>query len=276
MASNANNEKYDFVETPSDKYYCPVTFELLTDPRQTSECCGNRLSGAAAEQLEAEGKPCPLCKKAPLKTTMDLCFKREVMELKVYCSKKSAGCEWKGELGELECHLKLKSVEGKCRFVDVQCPLECGKRIQRRHLQDHQSDKCEKRPFNCKYCDYKATYEKVVHNHWPKCERYPEVCPNKCSDEVIERQFLQRHLDEKCQLQEIQCKYSPAGCQAKMTREAMKAHLETKMDEHVIMVLSGKFTKLESKIKYLILALTLIVAVATIQKTLSYLLLLKI
>ena len=147
MASNANNEEYDFVETPSDKYYCPVTFELLTDPRQTSECCGNRLSGAAAEQLEAEGKPCPLCKKAPLKTTMDLCFKREVMELKVYCSKKSADCEWKGELGELECHLKLKSVEGKCRFVDVQCPLECGKRIQRRHLQDHQSDKCEKRPF---------------------------------------------------------------------------------------------------------------------------------
>ena len=76
------------------------------------------------------------------------------MELKVYCSKKSAGCEWTGELGELERHLKLGSVEGKCRFVDVQCPLESGKNI---HLEYHKATKCDKRPFTCKHCDYEAT-----------------------------------------------------------------------------------------------------------------------
>ena len=80
------------------------------------------------------------------------------------------------ELGELERHLKLGSVEGQCRFVDVQCPLECGKNIQRRHLEDHKATKCHKRPFTCKHCDYEATYEKVVNDHWPKCQRYPEVC----------------------------------------------------------------------------------------------------
>ena len=42
-------------------YFCPVTFELLIDPVQTNFCCGNHLSRAVAEQLQAEGKPCPLC-----------------------------------------------------------------------------------------------------------------------------------------------------------------------------------------------------------------------
>ena len=93
MASNANNAEYAFIKKPSQKYYCPVTGKLLADPRQTNECCGKHLSRAAAEQLEAEGKPCPLCKKAPLKTTKDLFFKRKVMELQAYCSKKSAGCQ---------------------------------------------------------------------------------------------------------------------------------------------------------------------------------------
>ena len=255
MASNANNEEYDFVKKPSEKYYCPVTFELLTDPRQTSECCGNRLSRAAAEQLEAEDKPCPLCKKAPLKTTMDLCFKREVMELKVYCSKKSAGCEWTGELGELERHLKLGSVEGQCRYVDVQCPLECGKRLQRRYLEDHKTTNCEKRLFTCEHCDYEATYEKVVNDHWPKCQRYPEVCPNLCSNEVIERRFLKRHLDEKCTLQEVECEFFHAGCRAKIKRQALEEHLEAKKDKH-LKIVSAKCTKLESKLNDLILAFT--------------------
>ena len=182
--------EYDFVEDPSEDYFCPVTCELLKDPRQTNFCCGKHLSRAAAEQLEDEGKPCPLCNKGPLKTTDDLYFKRKVMELEVYCSKGSAGCEWTGELGELDNHLKLGSVEGQCRFVHVQCPLECGKRMRRRYLKSHKSRKCERRPFTCEYCEYKATHDKVVNDHWPKCQRYPEICPNKCSDEVIERRFL--------------------------------------------------------------------------------------
>ena len=74
MASNSG-EEYDFLEKPGNEYFCPVTFELLKDPRQTNFCCGNHLSRATAERLEAEGKPCPICKKAPLKTTEDLFFK---------------------------------------------------------------------------------------------------------------------------------------------------------------------------------------------------------
>ena len=76
----ATETEYDFVETPPEEYFCPVTFELLTDPRQTNSCCGNHLSREAAEQLEEDGEPCPLCKEWPLKTTEDLFFKRMVLQ----------------------------------------------------------------------------------------------------------------------------------------------------------------------------------------------------
>ena len=245
MASNSG-EEYDFVEKPGNEYFCPVTFELLKDPRQTNFCCGNHLSRATAERLE--GKPCPFCKKKTLKTTEDLFFKRKVMELKVRCSNKAIGCKWVGELGNLNDHLKLGSVDGKCNFVAVDCPLKCGERIQRRNLAQHKSNRCSKRPFTCKYCDYQSTHDKVVNDHWPKCQRYPLVCPNNCSTTEIERRFLQRHLKEECPLQEIECEFSHAGCQINIARISMKKHLDECKDEHLKMT-SAKCRKLETEIK---------------------------
>ena len=233
MASKATRTEYEFVKTPSEKYFCPVTFELLKDPRQTNSCCGHHLSREAAEQLEEEGKPCPLCKKWPLRTAEDLFFKRKVLQLKIRCSNKPQGCQWVGELGDLDRHLKLGSVDGKCQFVEVECPLKCDKYIQRRDLVNHQSNECPKRAFTCKHCGFKSTYEGVTADHWPKCQRCPVICPNKCSKGAIERRFLQRHLKEDCPLQEIECKFSYAGCTAKVEHSEMKEHMDSNKDEHL-------------------------------------------
>ena len=237
MASNADYiRKLVFFEEPSEKYFCPVTFKLLLDPVQTNFCCGHRLSRAAAEQIQGKGHPCPICKKTPLRTTNDLSFKREVRQLRVRCSNKSAGCEWVGELGELHNHLKPGSVEGPCHFVDVECPLQCGRRVKRCHLKAHRSNECAKRPVACPYCDYKSTHEKVVNDHWPKCQHYPEVCPNNCSSvHVIERRFLKFHLQEECPSEIIPCKFAFAGCQAAVERQSMQYHLEESKDQHLEM-----------------------------------------
>ena len=68
---------------------------------------------------------------------------------------------------------------------------------------------------------------------WPKCQKYPEICPNKCSEGAIERRFLQRHLKEDCPLQEIECEFSYAGCTAKVKRSEMKEHVDSSKDEHL-------------------------------------------
>ena len=75
------------------------------------------------------------------------------------------------------------------------------------------------------------------------------------TNKVIERRFLQRHLDKKCKSQEIDCEFSHAGCPAKMKRQEMKNHLEAKEDEHLKMV-SAKCKDLESELSDLKLAFT--------------------
>ena len=162
----------------------------------------------------------------------------KVRQLKVRCSNKSSGCEWVGELGDLDNHLKLGSVEGQCHFVDVQCPLGCGQSLMRRNLNNHQSNECPKRPFTCEYCEYESTHEKVVSDHWPKCQRFPKVCPNNCSTNKIECRFLQRHLQEKCTLERIPCEFSFAGCPVKVERESMEYHMDDSKDEHLKMTAS--------------------------------------
>ena len=242
----ATETEYDFVETPPEEYFCPVTFELLTDPRQTNSCCGNHLSREAAEQLEEDGEPCPLCKEWPLKTTEDLFFKRKVLQLKIRCSNKPQGCQWVGELCDLDRHLKLGSVDGECRLVDVECPFNCNSRIKRRELEEHKLNECQKRPFTCEHCDYESTYKGITVYHWPKCQRFPKICPNKCSEMTIERRFLQRHLKEECPLQEIECEFSYAGCEVKVQRSVMRQHLDSSKDEHLrILAAYGKTMKTE-------------------------------
>ena len=143
----AEEREYDFVETPSEEFFCPVSYKVPLDPVQTNSCCGNHLSRSVADRLQAEGKPCPICRATPLKVVEDRFFKRKVRQLKVRCGNKSAGCEWVGELGELDNHLKPGSVEGPCDFVDVECPQQCGQRVKRCNLDEHT---CRKRP---KYSD---------------------------------------------------------------------------------------------------------------------------
>ena len=109
MASlSATDNDYDFVEKPSEDFFCPVTFDILREPHLTP-CCGNHLSAVAVTRLQ--GQPCPVCKEPHLNTVPDKFFKRRVYELKVRCPNKSLGCEWVGELGSLDRHLSQNSVE---------------------------------------------------------------------------------------------------------------------------------------------------------------------
>ena len=249
MDSNENaGEEYDFVENPGREYFCPVTYELLKEPRQTSLCCGNHLSRAAVERLEAEGKPCPICNKGPLKTTEDLFFKRKVMGLKVRCNNKAMGCKWVGELWDLSGHLNSGSVDGKCDFVAVDCPLKCGKHIQRSNLAQHKTTKCPKRQCVCQYCGYQSTHDKIFNDHLSKCQGYPLACPNNCS--TMQRQFIQRHIREECPLQKIECEFSHAGCNVKVARQSMQKHLEECKDVHLKMT-SAKCKKLEAEMNNL-------------------------
>ena len=131
--------EYDFVERPSQDFYCPVTFEFLREPHQML-CCGNHLSQEAVTRLQ--GQPCPLCKEGNVKTVTDKYFKHKVNEFRVCCPNKSLGCEWVGDLGDLDRHLEetcpLQVL--KCEFSYAGCTFECQRRYMHTHMDENVRD----------------------------------------------------------------------------------------------------------------------------------------
>ena len=196
-STQLREREYDFVEKPSQDHMCPVTLELLRDPQQTT-CCGQHLSLEAATRLQRERKPCPMCSEPNLTTMPDKFYKRKVNELKVRCPHKGNGCDWVGEVGNVDRHFAS----------------------------------CLKRPSQCNFCHFKSTYEVVTNNHIPVCVKYPEPCPNHCEIGAIPRFKVKQHLS-KCPLQLVECKFAKFGCQERVVRQDLTCHMEEEAQHHL-------------------------------------------
>ena len=223
----------EFVKRPPDIGFqteCSICLQVLKEPHIIS-CCGHSFCKSCIEQVERDGKSCPLCNEAGFSLIHNKGLERSLRELEVYCTHRKVRCEWVGKLGVLEQHLNYnpepeKQLEGCC-IVEAKCVhANCGQFFQRRFLGNHQADECPKRPFSCDYCqEYESTFEDVAYNHYPVCKCYPLPCPNNCTPYAIECQNLQHHLDKDCPLQVVNCDFQYAGCEAKLPRKDMPAHL---------------------------------------------------
>ena len=60
----------------------------------------------------------------------------------------------------------------------------------------------------------------------------PVDCPNKCG-QVVQHQKLEEHLSSECELSEVECEFSHAGCEAKMLRRDLPSHMTDNMAEHM-------------------------------------------
>ncbi|XP_064404944.1 TNF receptor-associated factor 5-like isoform X2 [Halichondria panicea] len=189
---------YDFVEQPDQDYFCPVSLELLVEPHQTS-CCGHHVSQQAANRLIREQKPCPMCKDDEFNTQSDKYFKRKIRQLKVRCPHKKSGCEWTGELGDL----------------------------------NHHTTSCPKRPWKCQYCDHESIYETGPTDHTPNCPNYPLSCPNQCEIGTLSRCQADSHLLE-CPLQLVECEFASTGCDVKVPRRDLAGHMTENAQHHLM------------------------------------------
>lgn len=108
-----------FIEIPTEDFFCPVTFELLQQPQLTL-CCGNHLSADAVTRVQASDLPCPLCGTSPWNTVLDKHFQREVVALGVYCHHQDRGCVWQGELSALDTHAESCPMRNVPLLSDLQ------------------------------------------------------------------------------------------------------------------------------------------------------------
>ncbi len=246
----------EFVRPPPSEFVqseCPVCLQIIREPYQVT-CCGKKFCKACIEHIKAIQKPCPTCNEK-FSSFADKGLKQSLYSLKVHCSHQKNGCEWTGELRQLDEHLNTnpqpeKQLDG-CQFVEINCIHNCRNQLQRRYIQVHQIKDCHKRPFGCDHCqDYKSTYDDVTNNHWPVCGSFPVPCPNQCGS-TIQRQNIDSHVADECSLTTINCDFHNVGCAVKLPRQDMPKHLREKLLKH-ISLLATSHAKHQDKIANLV------------------------
>ena len=125
---------------------CPVCLLVLREPYQAI-CCGKSFCKECIERVKAESKRCPTCKTENFFSYPNKGLQQSLNDFEVYCSHKGKGCEWRGELRELDKHLNSdppvdKSLEG-CPFTVISCPFShtgCEVKLPRRDVRTHLTD----------------------------------------------------------------------------------------------------------------------------------------
>ncbi len=215
---------------------CPICLLILRDPYQVT-CCGKSFCAACIQRVQDSSQLCPTCKQGEFELYPDKGLKQELHSFRVYCCNKTEGCDWQGELGQLDQHLNLKPDEDEqltgCGFSKIKC-LYCFKRHRRYKMDNHQSSLCLQRPFTCSMCeDYESTYDGVTNRHAPVCECRPVQCPNSCGDDNLQHQHLKKHLSGQCPLSLVECEFSNAGCDVELCRKDLPSHLSDSMVTHM-------------------------------------------
>ncbi len=226
----------EFVEQPQEVFQveCPICLSVLREPHLVS-CCGYNYCQLCIQRVQQDS-PCPTCNEAGFSVFPNKGLKRSICTLHVRCSYRRNGCQWVGELGELEKHLNESPKAGEqlvgCEFAEVECHY-CRACFQRHCVDAHQIEQCIRRPFSCDYCgSYNADYEDVVTRHWLVCDFRPVPCPNECGV-YPERQNLEHHVDKDCPLTVVACDFHHAGCTVQLPRADMRLHLSENLVVHM-------------------------------------------
>ena len=118
-ATSTKKEMYggydcDFVRPPTSAFQtkCPICHLLLHDPYQVT-CCGTNFCHTCIQRLQADNSSCATCREDNFEVFPNKGLKRSLNQLRVYCTYRKNGCQWRGELGELDSHLNIRK----------QCPL---------------------------------------------------------------------------------------------------------------------------------------------------------
>ena len=141
----------EFVEKPPKgvQSECPVCLQTLRDPYQVT-CCGYSFCRVCIERIKTDNKHCPTCNEENITIFPDKRLQRSLYDFEVYCTHKDKGCNWTGELRQLENHLNEnpqldRELEG-CLFTRVDCKFKsvgCGVKTARGDVPDHLKDHSE-------------------------------------------------------------------------------------------------------------------------------------
>ncbi|XP_065901688.1 TNF receptor-associated factor 3-like [Dysidea avara] len=218
-----------FVEPVPDRLLCLICQYPSRDP-QLSVCCGNVFCKScldAAKKVRSVEQVCPYCRNKEFPSVPNKQADREIRSLRVFCDNKQKGCDWNGEINDLNNHLKKS-----CFFELMQCPNNCGNMSERKYMASHVEIDCPRRMVICQYCGATGECQSMGAEHMEKCPKVLLPCPNKCTIRGVPREDMEAHRKE-CPLEIVQCEYHDVGCDERMARKDYVAHTQHYMDRHL-------------------------------------------
>ena len=220
----------EFVDQVPEDYFCKLCKHVARESNLIT-CCSEILCKACVDDIIQNKKTCPGCQETELTSVKHVKFERKILALEVHCTMKDRGCPWIGQLQHLDAHLDV--ITGGCQYADVECPRKCNQKVQKRNVDIHLAGECQNRNYQCPHCNFSNKFC-VVSQHFDVCPYYPLACPNKCGAN-FERDDLGDHM-KMCGLEEVQCVFSDAGCQAKFIRDNQDEHMNQNIQKHLALM----------------------------------------
>ena len=215
---------YEFVDTPLDMLICKICHHPSREPH-LSDCCGHTFCKSCLKGYEvslehplikgaSSSSSCPMCRSKEFKYVRNKQTERVIRSLKVFCNNKNEGCEWEGEINDIDKHLI------HCQFRMVDCPKSCGKSFQQHHLTNHVEKECIRRKVSCSLCCTSGEHHFIKGQHKHYCPKFPLTCPNECGASLL-REDIDEHR-KICLLEEVDC---PNNCGISLQRQNLNEHV---------------------------------------------------
>ena len=232
MAADTSDDglDYDFIVELPDEYQCSICLSLLNEPHLTA-CCGHHFCKKCINRVVEDSKPCPMCKAAKFVAVIDKNIERKLRALEVRCRFRANGCEWKGELRDLEGHIDPK--HGHCKHRAVECPKGCGLTVLQSELDHHTRNICPNRDHQCRYCSKVLPFSSL-RSHYDECPQVSVACPHGCSG-FFPRILTSQHL-ATCPVQPVDCELSAIGCTVKVPRCHLTKHMDDDRYAHMRLI----------------------------------------
>lgn len=139
MSDTAGGYDYFFLDEPPSDLICPICHLVASSPQQVS-CCGRVYCDGCLAELKQRSKwlfRCANCREDEPSSFPDRKTSGQINALRVACTKREDGCDWRGALRELAIHLK------HCDYADIHCPfssLGCPARPLRKDILQHEAE----------------------------------------------------------------------------------------------------------------------------------------
>ena len=228
----AQGYQCEFIDSVPEDFYCKQC-SLVARKLTITSCCGESYCNACIHSTQQDNKPCPGCGMVNFETFQQAKYQKKILTFQVLCSLKKRGCGWCGPLEHLDTHLDPET--GDCEYTDIDCPLKCHNKINKKNISHHLANECVKRDYVCPHCAFKASYEIVCNIHWPECRYFPLTCPNRCGVSC-ERTTMEEDHMKICPLQEVECELKHIGCAVRFLREDEEEHMREKAQTHLLMM----------------------------------------